>query len=373
MQKKCKILFVISGVDYSLGFDWLDKYLDREKFIPMFIFLNSSKPQILDILLGRKSNAIFFRLNSRKDYPFLFFKIVRMIRSFKPDIVHTHLLDANFLGISAAWFCNVKRRIYTRHHSTYHFDYHPHMVKFDKLVNTMSTHIAAISSNVRDVLIEKEGVPPSKVFMVEHGFELRAFIDVDLNKVELLCNKYNPDHRKPVIGVISRFTEWKGIQFVIPAFKKLLDKYPSALLVLANAKGDYYNQITDQLKVLPEKSYICISFEKDLFSLYKLFNIFVHVPIDPAAEAFGQTYIESLAAGIPSVFTLSGIAREFVVNEVNALVVNYKNSSEIEMALIRLLENEQLRNTLVKRGREDVLERFQVQNMMASLYKLYES
>jgi glycosyltransferase involved in cell wall biosynthesis len=98
----------------------------------------------------------------------------------------------------------------------------------------------------------------------------------------------------------------------------------------------------------------------------------VHVPIDECAEAFGQTYVEALAAGIPSVFTLSGIAREFIENEKNALVVPYKNANAIQTSIERLLENKQLRNNLVEQGKKDVYASFVIDKMMNSLFSLYE-
>ena len=59
----------------------------------------------------------------------------------------------------------------------------------------------------------------------------------------------------------------------------------------------------------------------------------MHVPIDSMSEAFGQTYIEALASRVPSIFTLSGIACEFAKDRVNCLVVPYKDSDSIQLAL----------------------------------------
>ncbi|MBL0097760.1 MAG: glycosyltransferase [Bacteroidetes bacterium] len=83
------------------------------------------------------------------------------------------------------------------------------------------------------------------------------------------------------------------MQYIIPAFERILKSQP---------------------KKLPSDSYIKIEFERDLFSLYSIFDYFIHAPIDPSVEAFGQVYIEALAAGIPSIFTLSGIAPDFIVD-----------------------------------------------------------
>ena len=95
------------------------------------------------------------------------------------------------------------------------------------------------------------------------------------------------------------------------------------------------------------------------------------MPIDENCEAFGQTYVEALASGIPSIFTLSGIANEFIINERNALVVPYKNSDAIYNSCIRLLNDKTLCNSLIENGKKDVTQKFQLEQMINSLEALY--
>ena len=71
---------------------------------------------------------------------------------------------------------------------------------------------------------------------------------------------------------------------------------------------------------IPDR-YTEIVYETDMPALYKTFDVFVHVPVEPHFESFGQVYVEAMASGIPSVFTLAGAATEFVRDGENALVV----------------------------------------------------
>ena len=122
---------------------------------------------------------------------------------------------------------------------------------------------------------------------------------------------------------------------------------------------------------MPGKSYCSIPFERNIFELYALFDVFVHVPIDEHVEAFGQVYVEALAAGIPSIFTLSGIAPEFIKDKENAVVVNFKKEQEIFDALLLVLENTALREKLVFNGKRDVLKQFTLNPMITKLEELY--
>lgn len=372
-MKKEKVVYVISRIDYALAFDWVDQYINKDKFELHFIFLNPSSPKLHTMFKDRGTFSYFIPFSKKLDYPSVAFKLLKLFNKIKPDVVHLHLIDACLTAMPVAYLMGVKKRIYTRHHSTYHFDYFPHAVKYDKFLNRLATKIIAISDNVKDVLINKEKADPSRVTTVHHGFELKRFVEVNQTGVDKLKSIYNPEGKSPVIGVISRFTEWKGVQYIIPAFQKLLNEYPDALLILANAQGDMEVELFNQLQTLKEGSYKTIKFENDLYSLYQLFDVFVHVPIDLKSEAFGQTYVEALAAGIPSVFTLSGIATEFIQNEKNALVVDYKNTDEIYQGVVRLLSDSSLRAQLKQKGQSDVMEKFDISKMINALEGLYAS
>ena len=188
----------------------------------------------------------------------------------------------------------IKSRIYTRHHSDYHHLYFPKTVKWDKYCNALATQIISISDTVSNILINKENVPEIKLVKIPHGFDTESFITGNFEQINLLQTKYNPNKKYPVIGVISRFTEWKGVQYIIPAYKKVLENFPDALLLLFNANGDYEKEINVLLSELLQHTFQKIKFENDITNLYKIFDVCVHVPISSSVEAFGQTYIESM-------------------------------------------------------------------------------
>ncbi len=370
MQKK--ITYIVSNVNKALAFEWIATHLSKEKFNLSFILLNKGNSALETFL--RNLNIPVLRINYRgkKDIPKAILKLVSLLSKNKPDVVHTHLFDASLAGLTASRLLGIPKRIHTRHHSSYHHVYFKHMVKYDRLVNFLSTDIVAITNTVKEILLQKEHVNQNKIHLIHHGFELEKFEHQPTEVIHKMKALYNPGNLHPVIGVISRYTEWKGIQFIIPAFKKLLETYPDALLILTNADGDYKNEIQDILKTIPKRNYIEIPFENNIFALYHVFDIFVHTPIDDASEAFGQIYVEALASGIPSVFTLSGIANELIVDQKNALVVPYKSPEAIHTAMKELLGNEGLAKMLTTQGKKDVAEEFQLAKMILSLENIYE-
>ncbi|MFQ3576693.1 MAG: glycosyltransferase family 4 protein [Cytophagales bacterium] len=371
-KKRIKVLYFIYDIDKALIFEWIFSKINQNKFELVFVLLNYRKSGFEDFLT--ENNGKFYRVEykDKSDILKAFLKVFKIIIFEKPKIVHCHYFDANIIGIISSFFLGVKKRIYTRHYSTYHHDYFPKAVWYDKLINWFSTDIISISKVVSEVLIEKEKVQQRKIHLIHHGLIYKDFNEVEETRIASLKKKYEYENNFPVIGVISRQTELKGIQYIIPAFKDLLVDYPNAKLVLANAVGDYKNEINFLLSTLPKETFIEIRFEYDTPAFYKTFDVFVHCPIDIKVEAFGLTYIESLAAGIPSVFTLSGVASEFIEHKKNAIVVSHKNVREITDAIKLLITDNTLRQKIIQNGNEDV-KNFDFENMLLKLEELYSS
>ena len=362
------VVYIISNIDKAISFEWIFEHLKND-FDLNFIFLGSEYPESGRMIGQNGGNVYYFPLKGKKDYPVISFKLIVLLKRLNPEIVHTHLRDADILGLSISKLLGIKKQITTRHFSTYNRDYHPKSVLVDKLINRWATNIVAISENVKQVLID-EGVSNDKITLIHHGFDLDKFKDVDPLKFKTLKTKYHTQNNYPVIGVISRYIEWKGHKYIIEAFKYLLNEYPNAKLILANANGSDKNKIQKQLKYLPDNSYIEIPFETDIFTLYQLFDVFVHTPIDPKIEAFGQVYVEALAAGIPSVFTLSGVAHEFINDKENAVVVDYKNSGQNQEAYKLILKNPELKNKIIENGIESV-DKFRLDLFIQKIKALY--
>lgn len=369
---KIKITYILYQINKALAFEWIIDHIDINKFELSFISIGVQENSPLEqFCKARKIEFHLVKYAGKTNMPSAIYQTYKILKKIKPVIVHCHIFEGGVIGLIASKLAGINNRIYTRHYSTYHYTYAPGGVKYDRLINFLSTKIIAISENVKKILIEKEKVDPRKIILMHHGFDLSLFQNISWERIQLVKEKYNPNDKHPVIGVVSRYTHWKGIQYIIPAFKKLLEAYPQSLLVLSNAKGEYEAEIRQLLSTLPDGSYREILFEHDNAALFKLFDVFVHVPIDPEIEAFGQIYIEALAVGIPSVFTLSGIASEFIEHKKNALVVDFHAPEQVYNSIIELLQNDVLRSSLIQNGKHDLEKYFSLPLMIENLESIY--
>ncbi|MDX2172638.1 MAG: glycosyltransferase family 4 protein [Bacteroidota bacterium] len=354
---KPKGLIFISDVEKALEHEWFVDFVNKSEFELTFILFNSKNSELFNYIVKNGFVCKNFALKTKYFIPYyiILFAIKLLFR--RVNFVHCHLFEASLIGLISAKIAGIKKRIYTRHHSDFHHTYFPKAVKYDLLINKLATHIIAVSNTIKKILIHMENVQTDKITVIPHGIPFSTFNkSITKQEVDEIKKKYIINDYSPVIGVISRFTEWKGVHYIIPAFKELLLSYPNAKLILANAEGDYEIEIRKLLSDIPQSAYQLILFEPNIIPLYKSFDVFVHTPIDANCEAFGQIYIEALCFEIPMICTLSGIANDLIINERNALVVDYKNTKEIYLALKKLLTNKDLCNKLVHQGKIDVKE-----------------
>lgn len=328
--------------------------LQREGFLLQILVIAKKQGEDFEKLLRSAGFEVHFMpLASKWGLPLAILKTFFLLRKIKPDLVHTNLVFANLVGLISAKLAGIKIRIYTRHHSDWYHSIGSRAVILDKIANFFATKIVAISENVKDTLVRLESVPLEKITLIHHGFKPERFDSVTQEQVQRMKEKYGITGKSPVIGIFSRYVPWKGVQFILPALLAVVKKYPNSLFLFANAFESTYREFLDpHFKKLPASSLKEIESESDVHVLYKCLDFFVHVPVNPKCEAYGMVYVEALMAGVPSVFTPSGIAAEFAVDRENSMVVPFQDEEAIEAALLELIEDSKLQERLKSKGRE---------------------
>ena len=115
---KTHITYIISNINKALAFEWIAEYLDKEKFELNFILLNSEDSELECYLTKNNISVERITYRGKRDIPKAIFRTCKIFKKHKTNIVHTHLFDANLVGLFAAWLTQIPKRIYTRHHST---------------------------------------------------------------------------------------------------------------------------------------------------------------------------------------------------------------------------------------------------------------
>jgi len=215
----------------------------------------------------------------------------------------------------------------------------------------MSTTIIATCSNVRDCLTDLESVDPTKVRTLEYRLGTEGFRHVSEERLAAVRSRYNLLSTQRIVGMITRFAWWKGVEYGIEAFTRFLQIDPDAVLVIAKAVGPHEPVVRPLLDSIPKRNYRLIEHEQDVEALYNTFDALMHLPVTAGVEAWGQVYVESMAAGVPLVCTRSGIGNDLLVDGENCLVVRYRDSEATFDGLARLTSDESLRSSIIVNAR----------------------
>ena len=244
----------------------------------------------------------------------ILYKLNRQLRRNESRIVYASGRTASLLGMIAAFSANVPKRIFTRHHGAENHLFHKKKgVLIDRLTNFFATKVIAVSKVGKDTLVQDEFVRSDKVHVVYNALDFEEFSSSSRHFLLQQSNRNFHYEDSILIGVIGRNVPGKGIEIALSAFALFLQQFPNAKLRLIGG-GDIY--VLDKLRILesiPPANLELVQESPDIFQEYQALDLFLHLPEFRDFESFGLVYLEAIAAGVPSIFTLSGILNEISV------------------------------------------------------------
>jgi glycosyltransferase involved in cell wall biosynthesis len=330
-----QILFIFSDVNASPMLLSIVENVQQSEFSFKVVVIGGIDLEICQSLQQLGIDPSLVTKRSKYGIAWMLASVTSQVFISRPTTILASGQYATISGMLSAFVLRVPRRIFIRHHSNFHIKNKMRLgTLIDFIANSLSTQIVAVSEVVKEILISAERARPAKVVLIRNGIDMEKFADVSLST--------GSAGSKPVkvfrIGVVSRLTGWKGVQYSVEAFIMLKAKYPNSHLEIVGAPADSYQLIKDKLATLIESDYTLTNWHPDVLEFLGKLDAFVHVPIGPQDEAFGLVYIEALASRTPSIFTISGVLHELSSPERYAQIVPYEDSFAIFNSMVKILE-----------------------------------
>ena len=320
-----RILVLISDTDISeLVLNIVASMVEANLDVKVVVY-DSGTPRILNDLVDLNVDCERVDRGKRNSYFSIISTLANELDSKQYSTVYMSGQYATFVGVYITYLKRIPKRVITRHHSDSNFINRWKSLRlfrgyfFDISCNLLATQIVAVSSVVRNQMISHEFAKEKKVTTIENSVSERF---------RRIHRKYK-NGEKLKIGVISRQTKLKGIEYVAEAFSEYYKENQNSELIIVGANSDSSNEISKILNHLPQEAYEFVTRVSDVLEFYSEIDIFIHVPITETAEAFGLVYLEALFSGVYCVFTRSGI-----ISTDNELIdyceiVKYKDSKSI--------------------------------------------
>ncbi len=311
--------------------------------------------------------------------------IKKLIKDFKPHIVHTHAAKAGALGRMAAFSCNVPITVHTFHGHVFHSYFGNVQTavykNIERYLAKWTTALVALSEKQKHELSEIHHIAPAEKFhIVPLGFDLERFWTNVPEKRKLFRDKYKIADNEIAIGIIGRLVPVKNHKLFLDAFKLAKAQSSNKLKAIIVGDGEMREELMAYCKAIgltytygntidASANVVFTSWIKEADVATAGVDI---VALSSLNEGTPVSLIEAQAAGKPIVSTQTGGIENVVIPEITALLSPVDNSLKFAENLAKLADNEQLRLKISKQGKDFVMERFHYTALALNMRLLYQ-
>jgi glycosyltransferase involved in cell wall biosynthesis len=305
------------------------------------------------------------------------FRLARLMRRERPEILHTHTAKAGAVGRLAALLAGQARPPIVVH------TFHGHVLRgyfnapltagfrlLERLLARWTTALVAVSPQVRDDLVALGVAPASRFTVVRLGIELdRRVGDGEESGLETRRLMGVPPDVF-VVGWVGRMTAVKRTDDLLRTLRRLVDLGVDARLCLVGDGPDRepLERKAHELGVV--KRCLFVGYQEDVGRFYDAFDAML---LPSANEGTPVSAIESLAAGRPVVATRVGGVPDVVRDGIDGFLAEVGDVETLAARLAELAVDPERRRELGRAGRERVLERYAVGRLVADVDRLYRT
>jgi len=290
------------------------------------------------------------------------------------DVVHLHDLRT-FQNAAVGAFCRRMNIPYviSPHGSLPYLGFRQEAKKaFDLLAGRSLLRNAArliAVSPIEEQQFREFGIPPEKIEMVYNGLDISEFDD--LPPKGLLRHQLGIPDDALLILSLGRIHRIKGLEYLVYAFRELLNRMHNVYLVIAGPDDGDLDRLQGLVQSLGMSGHI--SFPGALYGEDKLAAyVDADVMVAPSRyEIFGLTAFEALMCGTPVVVTEGSASGQLLGAVDAAYLAPYGNSETLAETLFQTLTDEKRSQAMVQAGQAFVQERLQWSAIARQMAKVY--
>jgi len=303
-----------------------------------------------------------------------YLRIKRILREFRPDVVHTHSAKGGFLGRAAASAVGVPVIL----HGVHGAPFHPYQSRVARALFRACECWAArrchafvsVADAMTDLMVRAGVAPREKFTTIYSGMEVEPFQRSAEHRARVRSELgYSPEH--VVIGKVARLFRLKGHADVVHAAEEVVRAHPNARFLFVG-DGILADKLRRQIAAAGLEGHFHFAGlvpPERVPELIAAMDIVVHASL---REGLARVLPQALIAGKPVVsYDVDG-AREVVLPDVTGYLAPPKDVGRLARALDRLVADASLRARLGEEGQRRFTEIFRHERMTASLRVLYE-
>jgi len=281
------------------------------------------------------------------------FALVRLLRQEKFDLIHAHWLVPQGLVamLALAFFKKAPLFICTSHGGDLFGLQGKLFKKIKQLVLKRATVLTVVSQTMRKTAVSL-GAEAAKVQVIPMGVNIKTQFIPPLTA-----------QRENSLLFVGRLVEKKGLHYLLMALPLIIKQHPNMTLTLIGhgpEEPKLKKQVTD-LKLNQYVKFLGAVENDQLPAWYQSSKIVIFpsiVAADGDREGFGLVLVEALGCECAVAASDLAAMQDILKDQENALIFKQKNAQDLADKVNELLGNPQWCVSLGKRGRQDMLTRY---------------
>jgi glycosyltransferase involved in cell wall biosynthesis len=284
--------------------------------------------------------------------PVTLIRLARRLRSWRADVLHTHLSTASLLGSLAARLAGVPA-IATVHGLN------------SKTCFQCADRLIAVSQAVKQHLTA-QGVPPDRIRVIYNGIDLPA--DVHTPQPDL--RQRVAPASAVVFGTVGRLGPEKGHRYLLEAAAQLSRRAglpPVHVLIVGQGREEAPLRALAQRLGIGDRVTFA-GFQREVWPYLAIMEVFV---LPSLKEGLSLSALEAMALGKPVVASRVGGTPEVVEDGETGMLVPPSDASALAEALASLVRSPEAMERMGRAGRQRVAERFGAERMASEIEEVY--
>ncbi|MCK4873488.1 MAG: glycosyltransferase family 4 protein [Phycisphaerales bacterium] len=302
----------------------------------------------------------------------------RLIRVWKPDIVHTHSSKAGVIGRAAAWKEGGAAAKLGVVHTIHGLPYHPYQSALKHRIYITAERFAARRCHaiicVADAMTTQSlaaGVGrPEQYVTVRSGMETHTFLDPSITR-EAARRELSIEPGDLVFGTVARLAELKGHDDLLDALGDALKEHPNWKLLWVG-DGWWADRLLGRVREMGLTSQVISTGlvpPADIPKMMQAMDVLIHPSY---REGLPRTVPQALLSDVPVIaYDVDG-TREACIPDQTGILVKPGDLPALRDAVVWMATHEDERSRLAQTGRALCEEEYAAPKMVERLEQVYE-
>ena len=305
-----------------------------------------------------------------------FWKLRKVIKEFRPDIVHTHASKAGALGRLAAFSAGVPVIVHTYHGHVFHSYFGSLKTKIFKTIERFlarrSTGIIAISALQKEEIGNIHRIcSPEKIEIIPLGFDLTKFQQNLPEKRIETRSKYGLGEYEVAVAIVGRLAPIKNHAMFLDACELALNHGIRKTCFFIVGDGELFAEIkmrVDELNARFEGCFVMTSWIKDIATFNAGMDL---ICLTSNNEGTPVSLIEAQACGVPVLTSDVGGVKDILHEGETGIIVPAGNTELFAEKLVHLINDEEIRKKMSQNGWNFVCDKFHYKRLVHDMENYY--